>query len=232
MSQFPDDAFMTTILAIISQRVFKDLLTPFLMAKYIVPCYFTGGVCLWNHQMKLFIGRLSRATHCFDRYLAIIYHIAEFHQNKHNIQRRVTRLCRHLDFSCTAVSEPKTIDRIKSAKYEYLWMRHSRATLILASVFRFNSAYVAERLFVASGNLMYEKKDGIPELSEYQLGYFALCIRLEWSVPPLITATPMGLVTVDSANLKDAEVHCGIILPPGILAQQLMLECEARRAES
>lgn len=144
MNQYPEDRFMAEILAVVSQPVFKDLLTPFLMAHCIVPLYLRRDLCLWSKEMTLFLRRFSRATHCFDRYLAILYHLAKIcdYENCRIIQKRVEWVCIDLDFKCEAISEPKTIDRIKSTEYEDLWKSHRDASANLAAIFELMAPFI------------------------------------------------------------------------------------------
>jgi hypothetical protein len=119
-------------------------------------------------------------------------------------------MCGRLDFETDALPQDNTFDRITSPQCQNLWKENSRAALILASIIDLNVARTANRLYIHCDSKYLSGND---HLSLYTLG--------KWKVAE-IPVTPMGVATMDSAYLEEAEVDCAMIVPPGTQAERMM----------
>jgi hypothetical protein len=146
MSKCPGDTFMGSVLALHSQPIYSDFMIPFLMSHYILPCYLNGNGQKWSPEIKLFLGRLSRATHCFDRYLAILFLLSEKSDHSLILKSRLTVLCKRLDCKFAGIPWDLTYDRIKTSKHLDTWRKNSKALILFGSMCGFDAADLAGRL--------------------------------------------------------------------------------------
>lgn len=207
MAKYPGDSFMAAVLARMSQLIFRDFLTPYLMSRYILPCLLGGRTYKWSPEIKLFLGRLSRATYCFNIYLSFIYRLVDYMDNSLIAKSNLIILCRRLDCKLKGVPLDSVYERIQEPKYHEMWKQNPEFIIHLASLFGMDPGNLAEQLIATSR----------PRTGTYtpnqSLQNFA---TRRWSVP-VIPPTPMGLILIAARKHPvPVEVQRGEILPVDI----------------
>lgn len=222
MSQYREDVFFSTMLAVTSQPIFRHILTPFFMAHIIIP-RFNGTYMNISPAVLMFIRRMSMATCCFDPFLILMYHLASV-TSEPVLYLYLDTIYFVLEFLTNVPKKGKMADRIKSPRNPDIWLLHDRAAwllhdrpvLLMASICGMNVGCIGEILYA--------------RMNKYSLvstnSYLHQCRSRKWIIDQ-ISNTPKGVLTVAAIGfVEPVEIKGGMLLPGGAWFNQNMSTSE------